>query len=98
MEQTLTPSLDERPLWPALLAGTGLGLVTLMALGAGLLLGRSELGGALILLARHALRLVPPLFWLAAGGTSALWLLVMGRLWRGAPELIGAEQHRTRES
>jgi hypothetical protein len=82
MERTLTPSVDERSLWPALLVSVGLGLASLMALGAGLLLGRSQLGGALILLARHALGLVPPLFWLAAAGASILWLLVMGRLWR----------------
>lgn len=97
MERTLTPSLNERPVWPALLVSSGLGLATLMALGAGLLFGRSDLGGALILLARHALGLVPPLFWLAAASASALWLLVMGRLW-GIPGTMGAEQNTAGES
>lgn len=82
MERTLTPSFDERPLWPALLAGIGLGLAGLLALGASLLLAESALGGALILLARHALRLVPPLLWPAAMLVSALWMVVVARVWR----------------
>jgi hypothetical protein len=97
MERTLTPSVDERSLWPALLVSTGLSLATLMTLGAGLLLGKSELGRAFILLARHALGLMPPLFWLAAAGASALWLMVMGWLWR-RPDTMGAELNTAGES
>lgn len=88
MEQTMNPSLEQRPLWPALLVSFGLGIVGLLTLGASLLLARSDLGGALILLARHALKLVPPLVWPAAGLVSVLWLVVMARAWRGPAQVM----------
>lgn len=35
----------------------------------------------LFLLATHALKILPPIFWLALLLVSALWLLVVTRVW-----------------
>lgn len=82
MEQTIHPTLDERRLWPMLLVSLGLGLAGLLTLAASVLFARTDLGGAVVLLARHALRIVPPFVWLVAALTAALWLAIMPRVWR----------------
>lgn len=97
MEQTIHPSFDGRSAWPALLAGFGLGLAGLLTLGASLLLARTDLGGALILLARHALRLVPPLVWPAAGFVSALWLGVVAHVWHNPARVTNSYKKARRK-
>lgn len=49
-----------------------------------MLAAQSKLGGALILLARHALRLAPPGAWVVALLIVVLWLVVLRREWRSS--------------
>lgn len=60
----------------ATLGGLVVGLLVLAA--------QSKLGGALILLARHALRLVPTGAWVFALLTVVIWLVVLRREWRSS--------------
>lgn len=66
---------------PLLLLSVAVGM-----LGMGLLMlaSQSRLGAALILLFLHALRLVPPVFWVGAFLFVILWLIVLRREWRSS--------------
>lgn len=83
MERSLGQSSPEaRSHWPALMVFLVIGAMGLFGAGLTLLVAYSELGGALALLARHALRLVSPFVWRGGALAVVLWIVVLGRAWR----------------
>ena len=68
----------------ALAAALFVGLISVGGMIAYLAAAQHELVGAVMLLARHALRLVPPLAWPVIIAIIVLWPVMLCREWRSA--------------
>jgi hypothetical protein len=85
MERSCTQSGNHLNMTGNLLAATL--SVGVIGVGGGVVyvsLVQHELAGAVVLLARHALRLVPPVAWPVIIGAVILWGVVLRREWRSA--------------
>jgi len=73
--------MEKRPFWPAPIRVFIIGLIGLV-LSINLYVVGSQIGWAVLLLARLGFRLIPPVLWIGAVFIVGLWLGVLHRVWR----------------
>lgn len=81
MKLIISSSMEERPFWPASMRVFIIGLIGLV-LSINLYMVGSQIGWAVLLLARLGFKLIPPVLWIGAVLIVALWWAVLHRVWR----------------
>lgn len=71
----------KRPNWPNIVAIFIVGMVSLIAVGANLMLMESRIGWVILLLAKMSFNLIPPGIWIGGIFMVILWLAVLVRVW-----------------
>ena len=97
MKLIISPSMEKRPLrrrtlrplsvrafWPVPMRVFIISLIGLV-LSINLYIVGSQMGWVVLLLARLAIKLIPPVLWIGAVFIVGLWLGVLHRVWRQWP-------------